>query len=193
MMEEEIVHFEVDDQVEVLEEYLIEYDEVKDEQESDQLYETEYIDATLYGSRSPKATKSPKTSKRPRHGCHCGKTFASMMRLKNHQQVKHTEIAEEDMFACYTCGKKFKLQSYLEIHIRNIHTENPVKYRSPVSCSICGKVLKSAEALKNHEEMHTIAFLPEDQVKKYSCDLCGMRFRLKGGFLLINFDFFSNF
>ena len=62
---------------------------------------------------------------------------------------------------------------------RNQHTDNPMKHRQKVPCSICGKVLKSIVALKNHEDKHIADSLPESETKKFSCDLCGMRFRLK--------------
>lgn len=123
--------------------------------------------------------KSIKREK-PRHFCFCGQSFPTKQRFHDHMKVKHTEINEKDLFACFVCDKKFKLQSYLDIHIRNIHTENPPKHRSAVSCSICGKILKSTEALKNHEERHAVEYLPENVVKKFTCDLCGLRFRLKG-------------
>lgn len=154
---------------------MIEYDVTVDEQEEEVLVETA---PKKLPTRSKKDAAVKKA--RPRHECFCGQSFATRVRLTNHMKVKHTEIAEEDLLACLTCGKKFKLQSYLELHIRNIHTDNPPKYRQPVSCSICGKILKSTEALKNHEEMHSLAFAPEDVAKKFSCDMCGMRFRLKG-------------
>lgn len=54
-----------------------------------------------------------------------------------------------------------------------------MKHRQKVPCSICGKVLKSIVALKNHEDKHVADALPESETKKFSCDLCGMKFRLK--------------
>jgi Zinc finger, C2H2 type len=54
-----------------------------------------------------------------------------------------------------------------------------MKHRQKVPCSICGKILKSITALRNHEEKHNFVNLSESEIKKLSCDLCGMRFRLK--------------
>lgn len=54
-----------------------------------------------------------------------------------------------------------------------------MKHRQKVPCSICGKVLKSIVALKNHEDKHIADSLPDSETKKFSCDVCGLRFRLK--------------
>lgn len=113
------------------------------------------------------------------HECFCGAKFLSSHRLDNHYKVKHTEISEDEKLTCLTCGKKFKIQEYLELHIRNQHTDNPSKHRQRAPCSICGKVLKSAVALKNHEDKHLADSMPANEMKKFSCDLCGLRFRLK--------------
>lgn len=127
----------------------------------------------------PKAPKSRKSSNRSVHTCFCGQSFPSQVRYSNHYKIKHTNVPDEEMLHCMMCGKKFKIQSYLEMHIRNVHTDNPMKHRQRVACSICGQILKSLTALKNHEEKHTLDLMPEKDVKKFQCDLCGMKFRMK--------------
>lgn len=74
---------------------------------------------------------------------------------------------------------RFKIQEYLELHIRNQHSDNPIKQRQKNPCSICGKILSSLIALKNHEERHYLNLLPPEQVKKFFCDVCGQSFRMK--------------
>lgn len=153
----------------MLEEYLddiIEYEDVEEQQESKPEFEI-------------KQEKFKKPADRKNHECFCGQSFASKIRLNNHIKIKHTEMSEEEMLTCLTCGRKFKIQAYLEMHIRNIHTDNPMKHRQRVACSICGQILKSLTALKNHEEKHVLDTLPEQDFKKFECDICGMRFRMK--------------
>lgn len=72
-------------------------------------------------------------------------------------------------------SSRFKIQEYLELHIRNKHTNNPLKKPQKAPCSHCGKILSSLVALKNHEEKHSMP----SQNKKFSCDYCGSRFRMK--------------
>lgn len=74
---------------------------------------------------------------------------------------------------------RFKIQEYLDLHNRNKHSDSPLKPRKKDPCSICGKILSSHVALKNHEERHRISNQPSDQVKKFICDCCGRSFRLK--------------
>lgn len=123
-----------------------------------------------------------KTEKTPKKiiQCHCGIIFSSSQRLKNHMKVKHENIEDADMFACSSCPKKFKLREYLELHIRNVHSESDKKkMHRKCPCLLCGKVLSCVMALKNHEERHSMANQPESEVKKFCCDLCGSIFRLK--------------
>ncbi|KAG5669595.1 hypothetical protein PVAND_017482 [Polypedilum vanderplanki] len=179
--EEQTVEEEPAVEIEILDEFLddiIEYDEeipadsstvdyiIVQEEEKDQ-------------QQAQVKRNSSGNSGKAFHECFCGLKFISSKRLENHVKVRHTVMSDEEKLTCLTCGKKFKIQEYLELHIRNQHTDNPSKHRQRVPCSICGKVLKSVVALKNHEDKHATDALPENQTKKLECDLCGMRFRLK--------------
>lgn len=163
------------DDYEVVEEHLddfIEYDYAIEEQEEQKVVIVE----SVLESQSP----TKKYSKQNFQCEICNKNFTTKNRYENHFKMKHIEMTEEEMLQCLTCGKRFKTQTHLEIHIRNIHTDNPMRHRQHVACSICGQILKSIVALKNHEECHTISSMPEDVYKKFICDICGKRFRLKG-------------
>lgn len=63
--------------------------------------------------------------------------------------------------------------------MRNQHGDGPLRQRQKMSCSICGRVLSSILALKNHEEKHQLDQQPSDKSKKVVCDLCGQGFRMK--------------
>lgn len=110
--------------------------------------------------------------------CKCGLVFSSKQRLQNHIRIKHETILESEMLPCEMCNKKFKFKEYLLLHIKNMHS-NKAKIVQKVPCSVCGKVLSSHLALKNHEERHFMQDQPENKILKFSCDICGERFRLK--------------
>lgn len=74
---------------------------------------------------------------------------------------------------------RFKIQEYLELHIRNQHSDNQLKKRQQNPCSVCGKILSSLVALKNHEEKHFLDQQPKEQSKRFVCDVCGQGFRMK--------------
>lgn len=184
MQEEEILEneeiiaegndFEIisDEQVEVLDEFaedIIAFEE--DPEISENL-----IEISVKGKRLPRQSNASHY----RHRCNfCNRFYPNRKRLNDHIQVNHVDIPEADLLECRMCGKKFKIQSYLETHIRNIHTDNPMNHRRHVSCSQCGKVLKSTIALKNHEALHASSALPDEVFKPFQCDKCGLRFRLK--------------
>lgn len=74
---------------------------------------------------------------------------------------------------------RFKIKEYLELHLRNKHSNFPLKARQKTPCSMCGKILSSLVALRNHEEKHLLELHPGMQVKKFVCDYCGQSFRMK--------------
>lgn len=111
------------------------------------------------------------------HQCHCGMAFGSKRRLDNHIRCRHEFIPEHEKFVCGICGRKFKLKEYLDNHKAKNHSDFKTRELHP--CSICGQYLSSVTAVRNHEEKHKMDTMTEEQIKKFRCDLCDMRFRLK--------------
>lgn len=111
--------------------------------------------------------------------CDCGRNFSSNQRLRNHVRVTHEFIPESELYSCLSCDKKFKIREYLDLHVRNQHTKNPIKQRQKNPCSICGKLLSSVTALKNHKERHDLEAQPKSDIKQFVCDFCNQTFRKK--------------
>lgn len=170
------------DTIEALEEEDIQEwpSESKDEDTSGKPLE-ESKPKTVPKQREPPRTYLPRRmdGNRQVHQCHCGIAFSSRHRLNNHVRVRHDVVPDNEMLPCEFCGKKFKIQEYLEHHVKNMHSENPAKNRERHPCSICGKILSSLTALRNHEDKHSLDTMTTEEVKKIGCDLCGMKFRLK--------------
>lgn len=116
------------------------------------------------------------------HQCDvCLLIFSSTQRLRNHIRVKHEDVPESELLPCVICDKKFKIQEYLDLHVRHQHNSNQTRSRQKAPCSKCGKILSSFVALRNHEEKHLLDSLaiPMEQIKKFFCDFCGSGFRMK--------------
>ena len=94
------------------------------------------------------------------HKCkECGKGFSSNSRLERHL-VRHSKKSD---FTCGICGHSYKYKSSLDRHTCKIPLPNHM-------CSVCGQIVGSKDALKNHERMHE----PEGQ---FSCSKCEKVFR----------------
>lgn len=105
----------------------------------------------------------------------CGINLTTKERLMNHIRVRHDIVNENEMIACPIegCRKRFKIQLYVERHVANIHNRDrtATKEKEFWPCSICGIILGSKTALKQHEYRHTVP-AQEKKSHSYFCDLC---------------------
>jgi hypothetical protein len=71
------------------------------------------------------------------------------------------------------CRKRFKIQLYVDRHVLNIHNRDKTQTKEKEfwPCSICGIILGSKTALKQHEYRHTVP-AQEKKLHSYFCDLC---------------------
>ncbi|CRK94965.1 CLUMA_CG008453, isoform A [Clunio marinus] len=96
----------------------------------------------------------------------CALNFKTITTLKNHQDALH---GDKPNIVCPHCGKEFKLQKKLRIHIRRIHDFQ----ESLVTCEICGKSVKSFY-YKAHMRAHT-------DEKPFKCKFCPREFKYFSG------------
>ncbi|KAM9315152.1 uncharacterized protein KZ484_024843 isoform 2-T2 [Pholidichthys leucotaenia] len=100
----------------------------------------------------------PKEPSTAFHVCgECGMDFPEKHLLEEHYE-RHKKP-----YSCPECGKTFKHEKYVEIHML-IHSED-----CPFICSVCEKRCISAETLASHMLTHT-------RVKNFHCGGCGKAF-----------------
>ena len=72
------------------------------------------------------------------------------------------------IYECTTCGKAFKSNSELTVHLR-VHSGD-----KPYSCHACGKAFATSGKLTVHLRVHS-------GDKPYSCDTCGKAYSGSSG------------
>lgn len=100
--------------------------------------------------------------------CHfegCEKSYRKKQGLLHHLEKHSSNFSER--YKCDKCGKSYCSARVLASHKATI-CYNEHRY----SCKICKKVVKSIEALKRHEAIHT-------NVKPVSCEICHKMFSSK--------------
>ena len=112
-----------------------------------------------------------------RHGAFCGKeepseklykcnqcdlVFTSKNSLATHKRNVHVQFVQ-----CPVCGKYFKAEHRLKVHMVTMHGE-----QGKFSCKICGKQFIFKSDCLRHEEIHNSENL-------YLCTHCGKSFKTK--------------
>ena len=93
----------------------------------------------------------------------CDKIFSQSGNLATHKKIAHSE---EKPHKCSTCGKRFKLRSYLTVHLR-IHS-----VERPYSCTLCDKSFRHSSNLASHMKTHSME-------TPHECTTCGKSFKMK--------------
>nr|XP_027210847.1 zinc finger protein 271-like [Penaeus vannamei] len=82
-------------------------------------------------------------------------------------EVTHRKVARKlKRFLCEVCGKTFRNNTDLKIHLR-VHTKE-----KPYSCDICNKDFSTKKGIVRHIRVHT-------KEKPYSCEFCNKAFSRK--------------
>ncbi|KAK3750032.1 hypothetical protein RRG08_027355 [Elysia crispata] len=103
---------------------------------------------------------------------HCNEMFSNLGSLRKHL-LSHLGMSVKHPL-CLFCGKTFKFESLLEVHIRKKHG----KYCNSFlfQCTKCPKTFRSKSQLDFHSVRHA-------DVKPYSCTVCGKNFMREKGLI----------
>lgn len=96
----------------------------------------------------------------------CFEHFRSIRALDQHMTI-HPEAGK--MYNCPQCSQSFSTKPNMTRHFRQIHLEE-----RRFQCDICGKSIKSKEALKYHRTTHE-----EEKPKLFQCHICNKSLRKK--------------
>lgn len=99
----------------------------------------------------------------------CDKTFLSKKLLNDH---KHMEHSKEKVHICNKCTRSFYDLESLEKHQLDHEIENKF------ICDECPKTFSTEHKLKLHKKTH----IPEDNRKKWLCQLCGKSLLSQAGY-----------
>ena len=93
--------------------------------------------------------------------------------LEHHKEIKHSK------HSCNICGKLFKLKVYLDLHLKNKHSENGEKVEKTVtyySCGHCDLKTKRRCDLKRHISRKHLNPKPPKQELHRTCETCNKTF-----------------
>lgn len=75
----------------------------------------------------------------------CGKSFKTLSALNLHTTAVHKDPNDKlSMFQCQMCDRKYQSSNSLRFHVKSYHESEPQ------TCSHCGKLLSSSEALQRY-------------------------------------------
>uniref|UniRef100_A0A336MRZ4 CSON005499 protein n=1 Tax=Culicoides sonorensis TaxID=179676 RepID=A0A336MRZ4_CULSO len=124
---------------------------------------------------SPKKKKLKKENINEFYCCICREAYKSETDLLNHVQLLHLKQIEVNQSIKYTslhilecnyCKLRFRLRKSLKQHLEDPFFVEPFRkpsskkrYKVPVVCTICGKILQGKHELKRHEfRLHATEF-----------------------------------
>lgn len=96
----------------------------------------------------------------------CFEHFRSIRALDQHMTI-HPDAGK--MYNCPQCSQSFSTKPNMTRHFKQIHLEE-----RRFQCDICGKSIKSKEALKYHRTTHE-----EEKPKLFQCHICNKSLRKK--------------
>lgn len=128
----------------------------------------------LIGHMAVHSKKDPVTKVKTRFKCeHCSKTFAVHHKYKKHVSAH----LNGDLHVCEVCGRAFKMQSYLVVHMRTHSQAKVYTGDRPFSCGVCGKSFLSNSNLELHSTIHKY------EKTSFPCELCGKEFSRKSNYV----------
>ncbi|XP_031638313.1 transcription factor grauzone-like [Contarinia nasturtii] len=98
----------------------------------------------------------------------CQKWFKHLDTLKDHIRRHYAQSA-----TCKYCGRVSSNKKSLRLHIRNLHADvdSSVKTKNEFPCTICEKIFKKKQTLREHMTLHT------GEAYLYTCTFCSKTFR----------------
>ena len=110
-------------------------------------------------------------------------TFIRHMKEKHGEEeqsesIETTILNEFKRFECHKCGKRFRLERYLEYHIEIFH-----KKRDKFTCTCCKKAYRFQKDLKHHLLRHHMknekVYTFDGNKSTFTCSVCAKEFTRK--------------
>lgn len=101
----------------------------------------------------------------------CNRRYTELYLLRDHQE-RHMDNA---IYKCSLCGKSYVTESYLKMHIKNVHPELRTGKVFNYECKMCERKFKFNLALKRHVvNVHYSA-----SQEKFQCEKCARFYSTK--------------